>query len=123
MARILIIEDEEKIRNILAISLGLEGHDVETSPNGEEGLRKMGSFAPQILVLDYKLPDYEGSELLSEIRHFYKRRNLPTIPIILLTGLDKDELELGEEYFQEVYFVPKPFENQALVELIRKILS
>ncbi len=123
MARILVIEDEEKIRRILAISLGLEGHIVETSSLGEEGLQKIGSFNPQVLILDYKLPDYEGGKIIAKVRSYSRLRNLPALPIILLTGLDPGEINLGEEPIQEVYLLPKPFENQELIKLIERILS
>ena len=76
--RILIIDDEKNIRASLSRFFDLNGHNVETAESGREGLEKVRRSSFDCVLLDLKLPDSEGIEVLSRIREFD-----PFVPVIL----------------------------------------
>jgi DNA-binding response OmpR family regulator len=83
MARILIVDDEEHIRRFYTEELSEEGHTVFTVASGHNLLRRIDFFQPEAVVLDIRLGDYDGLELLQEIRNrFYD------LPVVLCTAYD-----------------------------------
>ena len=87
---VLLVEDEESIREAFAMGLSERGYVVQTAPNGEEGLRCFRTSPPDILVLDMVMPGLSGLEILQEVRS-----DDPDIPVIVLTarGTVKDAVE------------------------------
>jgi two-component system response regulator (stage 0 sporulation protein F) len=77
MARILLVDDEEHIRRFYSEELADEGHKVWTTATGHELLRTIDSLQPEVVVLDIRLVDYDGLELLQEVRN--KHHDLPVI--------------------------------------------
>ena len=71
--KILIVDDEKPIRDVLSASLRDEGYDVQTAANGEEGLIQMESFAPQIVFLDIWMTGKDGIETLKEAGQKYSQ--------------------------------------------------
>jgi DNA-binding response OmpR family regulator len=120
MAKILIVEDDEKINRVLTLQLRLEGYEVETSFSGEECLNKVKSFQPHLLILDYLLPDCRGFEIVEKLR---SDRRFALLPLILLTGIDEDQLELEVNPEEGIHLLAKPFESGDLLQLIRTALS
>ena len=83
MARILLVDDEEYIRHYYSEELSEDGHEVSTVGSGHNLLRKIDFFQPEVVVLDIRLVDYDGLELLQEIRKRYY-----DLPVILCTAYD-----------------------------------
>lgn len=81
MARILVVDDEKSIRTLYAEELGEEGYEVITTGEGEKVLELIASEEPSAIVLDIRLEDCDGLDLLQEIRNVY-----PALPIILNTA-------------------------------------
>src|SRR4029453_1973680 len=81
MKRILVIEDEPQMLLGLRDNLELEGYEVQTAGDGEEGLARAGSFAPDLVILDVMLPKKNGFDVCRELR---ARSN--TTPIVMLTA-------------------------------------
>ena len=81
MARILLVDDEEYIRRLYTEELSEEGHKVFTVASGHNLLKRIDSFQPEAVVLDIRLADYNGLELLQEIRNLYH-----DLPVILCTA-------------------------------------
>ena len=69
MARILLVDDEQYIRRLYTEELSEEGHEVFTVASGHNLLKRIDSFQPEAVVLDIKLVDYDGLELLQDIRN------------------------------------------------------
>ncbi len=80
-ARILVVDDDESIRNVLKINLEEHGYSVETASTGEEAAKKMASGSFNLALIDVKLPDIEGTRLLSS-----GDERLPRMVKIILTG-------------------------------------
>ena len=86
MKRILVIEDEPQMLLGLRDNLELEGYEVQTAADGDEGLARAASFSPDLVILDVMLPSLSGFEVLRRLRHSL------SVPVIMLTahGADVD---------------------------------
>ena len=112
MTRILLVDDEEYIRRFYAEELSEEGYEVVTVASGHNLLRKINFFQPDLVVLDIKLMDYDGLELLEEIRCHHH-----DLPVILCTAYDTYKED--SRTFAADYYVLKSFD---LTELKRAAL-
>ncbi|MCK6073367.1 response regulator transcription factor [Paenibacillus silvae] len=116
MKKILVIDDEIAIRDLIELVLRRENYDVQTAEDGRAGLQLLDSFQPDLVVLDLMLPDCSGYDLCKEITG--KR----AIPVIMLSA--KNEIidkVLGLELGAEDYMT-KPFDNRELLARIKVIL-
>ena len=84
---ILVVDDEEDIRNLVAINLRREGFRVITAETGEQALELAREKAPALVLLDLMLPDIQGTEVCRKLRQDPKLRKLP---IIMLTAMDQE---------------------------------
>jgi two-component system response regulator (stage 0 sporulation protein F) len=116
MARILLVDDEEYIRLFYAEELSDEGHKVFTVASGHNLLNRIDSFKPEAVVLDIKLVDYNGLELLQEIRNLYY-----DLPVILCTAYDtyKDD----PKSIAADYYVVKSFDLSELKMAINRAIA
>jgi len=118
--KILIIEDDEDMIHILKSILELEGYEVAYSYDGEDGLKKVAEYTPNLIILDLILPKIDGNEVCRRIK---KDPKLSKIPIIMLTakGSTRDELEGIMDGADD--YVTKPFNPLDLIETIKYLLS
>ncbi|HEU0221715.1 MAG TPA: phosphate regulon transcriptional regulator PhoB [Paracoccaceae bacterium] len=118
-ARVLVVEDEEALSELLVYNLGKEGFDVSTSLDGEEALVALEEARPDIVILDWMLPSVSGIEIARQIR---ARAETREIPIIMLTarGAEEDRVR-GLEIGADDYLV-KPFAMSELVARMRAVL-
>ena len=115
--KILIIEDEENLANIIGKNLEKEGFEIKIVIQGDLALEEFYSFSPSLVLLDINLPKKSGWEICKEIRQYSK------IPIIIMTARDTelDEihgLELGADDY-----VTKPISTKVLSLKIKKLLK
>ena len=89
MSKILIIEDNEFIRNAYVMRLKKSSYKFEVATNGQEGMEKMRDFKPDVVVLDLKMPLMDGFEVLQEIQ---KDQNLKKIPLIVASSVGHNKL-------------------------------
>ncbi|MDO4872337.1 MAG: response regulator [bacterium] len=89
MTKIAIIEDDAMIAQMYQMKFELDGFNVEISNNGEDGLRMVENFKPDLLLLDVKIPKIDGIRLLEKIR---ARKDFANLPVILLTNSDRSEI-------------------------------
>lgn len=116
MKKILVIDDELAIRDLIELVLKRENYEVRTAENGATGLKAIESFQPDLVVLDLMLPDYSGYDLCREI---VKKS---TIPVIMLSAKNETiDKVLGLELGAEDY-ITKPFDNWELVTRIKVVL-
>jgi two-component system alkaline phosphatase synthesis response regulator PhoP/two-component system response regulator MtrA len=118
MARILVVEDDPSIADLVRLYLRREGHEVEIVDNGATALRRFEATAQEtdLVVLDLMLPGLDGRGVCRRIR------DASAVPIVMLTALDDDRdkiegLDLGADDY-----VTKPFNPQELVARVRAIL-
>jgi DNA-binding response OmpR family regulator len=114
--RILLVDDEPRIREVVANYLRRDGYRVETAVDGETARRSVAEFKPDLVVLDLMLPAVSGFEVLSEIRRE------GDLPVILLTArADESDRVAGLELGADDYVV-KPFSPRELVARVRTVL-
>lgn len=111
--KILVVDDEKPISDIVKFNLAKEGYDVVTAYDGEEALAKVESENPDLIILDLMLPKIDGLEVARQVR---KDRDTP---IIMLTAKDSEiDKVLGLELGADDY-VTKPFSNRELVARVK----
>src|SRR5215218_2113902 len=115
--RVLVVDDEPNILDVLSMALRFHGFEIETAPSGEQALVAAAAFKPQLLVLDVMLPDIEGFEVA---RRLGARR--AEIPIIFLTARDATEDKIRGLTIGGDDYVTKPFSLEELVARVRSIL-
>jgi two-component system, OmpR family, response regulator RegX3 len=116
-ARILVVDDDPGILDVVRFSLASEGFDVEAAADGASALELARSGGYELLVLDVMLPDIPGTEVCRQLRS-----EGSSVPILMLTARDAEVdrvvgLELGADDY-----VPKPFSRAELVSRVRAIL-
>jgi DNA-binding NtrC family response regulator len=111
---VLIVDDEAEIRESLQTLLELEGYEVETAGNGDEGLSKLGERPFDLVLLDLALPGRSGIDLLSEIRSHDSR-----LPIIMITAYGTVENAVRAIQSGAANFVQKPWDNEKLLADVR----
>lgn len=113
MKKILVVDDEKPISDIIKFNLEKEGYEVVTAFDGEEALEKVTEEEPALIVLDIMLPKIDGLEVVREVR---KNHNMPIIMVTAKeTEIDKVlGLELGADDY-----VTKPFSNRELVARVK----
>ncbi len=117
--RILAIEDEEDILEVIEYNLDREGFEVITSTNGEDGFQKIRDEHPDLILLDLMLPDRDGLEICRDIRD---DDELKQIPVIMVTAKDTEsEVVLGLGVGADDY-VTKPFNPQELLARVKAVL-
>ena len=115
-ARILIIEDEEKLRRVMELQLRTAGFDLEQAGNAEDGLKLADSA--DLIITDLRLPGMDGLQLLSNLRE----RGLQT-PIVVMTAFGSIETAVEAMKAGAVDFLPKPFSLDHLMAVVGKALE
>ncbi len=118
-SRILIIEDEEDIRELVRYNLEREGFSVSEAESGEEGLKKISKKRPDLILLDLMLPGKDGMQICRELRQDVDARS---IPIIMMTARgEESDIVAGLELGAEDYIV-KPFSPKVLMARVKAVL-
>lgn len=119
MSRILVIDDEEDYRLILKDVLGEAGHDVRVCSDGQEALELLSDCSPELLIVDWVMPQVDGLELVRRIRADSGHAGLPII-LLSIKRTEEDELEALHAGADE--FMSKPFASEDLLARIGALL-
>lgn len=113
MKKILIIDDEKPISDIIKFNLNKEGYETITAFDGREALKKFEEESPDLIILDLMLPELDGLEVAKEVR------KTSHIPIIMLSAKDSEfDKVIGLEIGADDY-VTKPFSNRELLARVK----
>lgn len=119
-AKILVVEDEPFIRQILKVQLETSGYTVATAENGVQALKEIKSNRPDLVLLDLMMPDMDGHEVCKRLKDCYETSN---IPVIILTA----KSDLGEKVRTLEYgandYLTKPYEQDELLARVRNLLK
>ncbi len=120
MAKILIIDDNHYIRFTLTAVIEESGYKTLTAANCDEGLREIAEGNPSLIILDKKLPDGDGIELLKKIKTLDGHKD---IPIIILTAYANEISAQEAIKCGAIAFFTKPFDNDEIITAIKTALS
>lgn len=109
MAKILLVDDDPSLREVLAFALREQGHEIVSASNGEAALVSMESFQPEVVITDLKMPGIDGIQLLERVRSLDS-----AIPVILLTafGSIEDAVEAMKRGAHD--YLTKPYSREEL---------
>jgi two-component system phosphate regulon response regulator PhoB len=119
VARILVIEDEQDLAELLEYNLKADGHQPDVARTGAAGVARVKAFKPELVLLDLMLPDISGAEVCRLIRDLPEQKRLPII-MVTARGEETDRvrgLELGADDY-----VVKPFSVKELLLRVKAVL-
>lgn len=113
---VLIVDDDDKIREILSLYLNKEGFQVEEAADGVEAIRKVDQVKPNVIILDIMMPILDGIEVCRQVRKFSR------VPIIMLSARAEDEdrimgLDLGADDY-----IAKPFNPREVIARVNAVI-
>lgn len=122
MSKVLIIEDDGDLQQILSLTLSRDGYELHYAFNGKEGYDKMVSIQPDVVLLDLMLPVLNGAEVMKLVT---TNTSLRDIPIIVMTahGDKADMLESSLKAQGARAYLKKPFELSEIRSLVRRMLT
>ncbi len=116
-ARVLVVDDEDSITDLVATALRYVGFEVAVASNGRQALERASSFRPELVVLDVMLPDLDGFEVVRRLRSDGVR-----VPVVFLTARDATEDKVAGLTIGGDDYVTKPFSLEELVARVRAVL-
>lgn len=114
--RILVVEDDPAVRNLVTTALDLHGYDVERAETGESAVMEAASRNPDLIMLDLGLPDIDGVEVISKIRGW------SAVPIIVISARTEDSDKIGALDAGADDYLTKPFSVEELLARVRASL-
>lgn len=119
MARILVVDDDPAIRQLLTDVLELEGHDVSIAVDGLAAIRAVESAAPDFVILDVMMPGLDGFGVLGAIR----AQPGEPVPVLMLTAAAEPDANTRAWASGVDYYLAKPFTPDAVLDLVDGVLS
>lgn len=116
MTRILVVEDDADMRNLLSKLFPKQTYAVITADTGKKAMRVIKSEKPEIVLLDIRLPDVDGVEVLREIRSISK-----LIAVIVITGYETPEVKEETERLGVNRFITKPFNLTKFMLMVKDV--
>ena len=116
MKKILVVDDEESIRELYRAELTDEGYEVDLAADGNQALRRLDDYRPDLVTLDVKMPGIDGIETLRRIRE-----RDTTIPVILVTAFGEFKQDFNT-WASDAYIV-KSHDPTELKETVRSLLG
>lgn len=115
---ILIVDDDESIRKSLSLILGKKGYETETAGTGREALKKAQGRFFNVALLDIKLPDIEGVELLEPLKKMH-----PAMIVFMITGYPSLETSVRTSLEGALAYITKPLNMDTVLTAVRKALE
>lgn len=121
MAKVLIVEDDKFLRELISQKLSKEGYNPIPAVDGEEGVKKAKEEKPDIILLDLILPGVDGFEVLTKIK---EDPATSSIPVIILSNLGaKEDIERGMKLGAADYMIKAHFTPSEIIEKIKSIIK
>jgi excisionase family DNA binding protein len=117
-ARILVVDDEAGIRELLSKTLALAEYEVDLAPGGQEALERLRGFHYDLLITDLKMPGVDGLTLIREAHRF-----LPQLPIIIITGFSTEASAIEAINLGVNGYLTKPFRVPKVLSVAAKALG
>ncbi|HQF53546.1 MAG TPA: response regulator [Fibrobacteria bacterium] len=121
MARILVVDDEEDMANVIRLVLESDGHEVRVELAPEMAVEVAKEFAPELVLTDLVMPGMDGHQVFRALREL---PDLAAVPFVFLTSRNKPiDLMVGLHVMGAADYITKPFDRPDLVRRVRKLLD
>jgi DNA-binding response OmpR family regulator len=118
LGRVLVVDDDEVIRQLIAVNLTLEGFDVATAVDGQDCLDKVSAIDPDVITLDVMMPRLDGWVTASQLR---RNPDTSAIKVVLITArAQEDDKKRGGEIGVDAYLT-KPFDPAEMIRVVREL--
>ncbi|MDS1030363.1 response regulator [Bacillota bacterium LX-D] len=117
-SKILVVDDQPGIRHLVAEVLEENDYEVTLAANGQEALSVMHKTKPEVVLLDMKMPDMNGLQVLQQMNSSGEN-----IPVIMMTAFDEQNLIEQAEELGAKGFLAKPFDINQIIEAVSNICS
>src|SRR5438067_1421688 len=118
LGRVLVVDDDEVIRRLIAVNLQLEGFEVATAVDGQDCLDKVAAVAPDVITLDVMMPRLDGWETAIQLRRSPETAH---IKVVLITARAQEEdKNHGSQVGADAYLT-KPFDPNEMIRVIREL--
>jgi DNA-binding response OmpR family regulator len=119
--RVLVVDDEQDIRQLIALILGATGYEVVQAASGLEGLRALEEHEVDLVILDIMMPEMDGWEVCKHIKSQPRQKELPVL-ILTVRSQPLDRV-IGLEVVHADDYLTKPFERRELLATVERLLS
>jgi excisionase family DNA binding protein len=116
---VLIVDDDERLREYVRVNLEMEGYSVREAGSAEEGLKVLEESTPDLVLLDVMMPEVDGWEMLRRVQ---ERHGQGAIPVIMFSGQVDEEAATEAASRGAQGFIGKPFNPQDLIEQTKQLL-
>jgi len=116
--RILIVDDDERLREYVRVNLEMAGYEVREAGSAEEGLSALEDEPPDLILLDVEMPRMNGWEMLKRVQ---ERHGVGAVPVIMFSGKSDETSDAANERGAQA-FIGKPFDPQELIESTKQFL-
>ncbi len=116
--RILIIDDDELVRKSLSEFLTAEGYEVQCAAEGDQGLRLLNEFAPDMVFLDIYMPGWSGLDVIRRVRQVNR-----VIPVIMITGYDNPQIARDLVLAGATDFIKKPWKLPYVLRVVEACMA
>jgi DNA-binding response OmpR family regulator len=120
LGRVLVVDDDEVIRRLIAVNLQLEGFEVETAVDGQDCLDKVTEIDPDVITLDVMMPRLDGWETAVQLR---RSPDTAHIKVVLITArAQEDDKAHGTRVGADAYLT-KPFDPNEMIRVVRELAA
>lgn len=121
MARILVVDDEEDMANVIRLVLESDGHEIRVELAPEMAVEAAKEFAPELVLTDLVMPGMDGHQVFRALREI---PDLASVPFVFLTSRNKPiDLMVGLHVMGAADYITKPFDRPDLVRRVRRLLD
>ena len=118
MTKVMVVDDEPDLREMINLMIKKEGHETQVAENGDDFLEKIDGFAPDVVTLDVMMPGLTTKEILERLK---EKKSNPKIILLTVVRFSDDEKEKILKMGNVVDYITKPFEFDVLMETLKNI--
>ncbi len=120
MTKIMIVDDETDLREMINLMMKKEGYETEMAENGEDFLNKIDAFNPELVTLDVMMPGLTTKEILEKLKN---KTSSPKIILLTVVRFSEEEKQRILELGNVVDYITKPFDFEDLISSVKKHLK
>jgi DNA-binding response OmpR family regulator len=120
LGRVLVVDDDEVIRRLIAVNLQLEGFDVSTAVDGQDCLDKVADIDPDVITLDVMMPRLDGWETAVQLR---KSQDTAHIKVVLITARAQEDDKSRASHVGADAYLTKPFDPNEMIRIVRELVG